>query len=196
MQSPNGGEQLVKGVPFTIQWTATGNAVPNPSSFDVALSRNGGSTFRNIAGCTNLNGALRICTWTPSTTSSDARIRVTARDSGGASVADRSDASFVIAAPSIQVVFPVGSTSWLVGTAQTLQWNHNLGAASFVKIELSRSVGGSWQTLAASVQNSSAMAGTFNWVVTGPPTTAAKVRVTWLAGSASDNSGRFSIVSQ
>ena len=79
VQSPNGGEQLLKGVPFTIRWTATGKAEPNPSSFDVALSRNGGSTFSNIAGCTNLNGALRSCTWTPSTTSSDARIRVTAR---------------------------------------------------------------------------------------------------------------------
>ena len=105
VQSPNGGEQLVKGVPFTIQWTATGNAAPNPSSFDVALSRNGGSTFSNIAGCTNLNGALRSCTWTPSNTSSDARIRVTARDSGGASVADTSNASFVIVAPSSEVEY-------------------------------------------------------------------------------------------
>jgi uncharacterized repeat protein (TIGR03803 family) len=98
VQSPNGGEQLLKGVPFTIQWSATGNAGPNPSSFDVALSRTGGSTFSNIAGCKNLDGALRTCTWTPSTTSSDAWIRVTARDSGGASVADTSNASFVIVA--------------------------------------------------------------------------------------------------
>ena len=95
MQSPNGGERLVKGVPFTIRWTATGNAVPNPASFDVALSRNGGA-FSNIAGCTNLGGALRSCTWTPSNLATDARIRITARDAGGASVADRSDGSFVI----------------------------------------------------------------------------------------------------
>ena len=98
VQSPNGGEPLLKGVPFTIQWTATGKAKPNPSSFDVALSRNGGSTFSNIAGCTNINGALRSCTWTPSTTSSDARIRVTARQLG-VNVADTSDASFVIRRP-------------------------------------------------------------------------------------------------
>ena len=99
VQSPNGGEQLPKGVPFTIRWIATGKAKPNPSSFDVALSRNGGSTFSNIAGCTNLSGASRSCTWTPSTTSSDARIRVTARDSSGAKVADTSNASFVIGRP-------------------------------------------------------------------------------------------------
>jgi hypothetical protein len=97
VQFPNGGEQLQKGVPFTIRWTATGNARPNPSSFDVALSRDGGSTFSKITGCTNLNGALRSCSWTPSTTSPAARIRVTARDSA-ASVADRSNGSFVIVA--------------------------------------------------------------------------------------------------
>jgi uncharacterized repeat protein (TIGR03803 family) len=93
--SPNGGEQLVKGVPFTIQWTATGNAAPNPASFDVALSRNGGA-FSNIAGCTNVSGALRSCTWTPSNPATDARIRITARDAGGAGVTDTSNGSFVI----------------------------------------------------------------------------------------------------
>jgi hypothetical protein len=97
VESPNGGQQLPKGFPFTIRWTATGNAGLNPS-FDVALSRNGGSTFSNIANCTNLDGALRTCTWTPSNLSSEARIRVIARDSSGASVADTSDVSFSIVA--------------------------------------------------------------------------------------------------
>ena len=193
LQSPNGGERLVKSVPFTIQWTATGKDDLNPSSFDVALSWKGGSMFRNIAGCTNLSGALRSCTWTPTTISSGARIRITARGSDGASVVDQSNAPFAIVAPRIRVVNPVGSSSWLVGTAQTLKWVHNLGAASVVKIELSRDEGDSWQTLAASVPNSSATAGTFNWVVTGPPTTKAKVRVTRLAGPAGDmSSGPFS----
>ncbi len=193
VRSPAGGEQPVKSVPFTIRWTATGKDDLNPSSFDVALSRNGGSMFRNIAGCTNLSGALRSCNWTPTTTSSGARIRITARGSDGASVVDQSNAPFAIVAPKVRVVNPVASASWLVGTAQTLRWVHNLGAASVVKIELSRDEGDSWRTLAASVPNSSATDGTFNWVVTGPPTTEAKVRVTRLAGPAGEiSSGQFS----
>ena len=93
--SPNGGEQLVKGVAFLIRWSATGDGVPNPASFDVAFSRNGGA-YSNIAGCTSLNGALRSCSWTPSNPSTDVRIRVTARDAAGTAVSDTSNGSFVV----------------------------------------------------------------------------------------------------
>jgi uncharacterized repeat protein (TIGR03803 family) len=95
--SPNGGEQLVKGVAFLIRWSATGNGAPNPASFDVALSRNGGA-YSNIAGCTNVGGALRSCTWTPSNPATDLRIRVTARDAAGNTVSDTSNGSFVVTA--------------------------------------------------------------------------------------------------
>jgi hypothetical protein len=95
VQYPNGGEQLSKGAPVTIRWTGTGKAEPNPSFFDIALSLDGGSTFSKIARCTNLDGGLRSCVWTPSNTSSAAVIRVTARQSG-VNVSDTSDASFVI----------------------------------------------------------------------------------------------------
>jgi hypothetical protein len=66
-----------------------------------------------------------------------------------------------------------------------IKWSHTLGATAFVHIELSRDGRESWETIAASVQNSGASVGTFNWVVTGPPVTAAaRVRVTWVNGSA------------
>ncbi len=59
--SPNGGENAFVNVPFTITWSIAGS----PTSFDVALSRNGGSSFSSIPGCTGLPLTARSCVWTP-----------------------------------------------------------------------------------------------------------------------------------
>jgi hypothetical protein len=48
-----------------------------------------------------------------------------------------------------------------------------------VKIEISRNGGTTWSLINASAQNSSASTGTYNWMVSGPATTTARVRVTW-----------------
>jgi hypothetical protein len=191
--APNGGEKVFANMPVTIQWMAAGV----PTSFDVALSRNGGTSFTPIAACTGPGAAARSCVWTPTgPATTTARIRVTARDAAG-TTADASDANFTIATatPSISVTSPLLTLGWSVGTTRTIAWNHNLGAQAFVRIELSRNGGASWEVLAASVRNSSATAGTFAWIVSGPQTNAALVRVSWLDGPASDtNDVRFRIV--
>ena len=99
--APNGGERVFATRPTTIRWTVSG-----ASSVDVELSRNGGTTYVAIPGCTGLAGSATSCIWTPaSPATSTARIRVTARGGSGLPVTDASDANFTIstATPSITV---------------------------------------------------------------------------------------------
>ncbi len=112
------------------------------------------------------------------------RVRVTARDAIG-SASDVSDADFTLstATPSVTVTSPNTAVSWRIGTAQNLRWNHNLGAGSLVRVELSRDGGVSWETLAATFANTAPTTSVLPWTVNGPATTAALLRVTWLDGS-------------
>ena len=168
----------------------------SPTSFDVALSRNGGSSFSSIPGCTGLPLTARSCVWTPDGPATTAAvIRVTAHDANGANVADVSDAVFSVASPSITVTAPNTAVEWTIGTTRSITWNHNLGINTFVRVELSRNGGVSWEDLAASLETATASTGAFSWQVTGPTTTSAIVRVTWLAGSVTDVSNKaFDVV--
>lgn len=190
--APNGGERVFVNVPYEIRWTAN-----DATRFDVALSRDGGVTYTPIAACAALSGAARSCSWLPTTpASTNARIRITASDSTGSVVAV-SAASFAIAntTPTVRVTAPNTAIVWALGSRREITWTHNLGATSNVRLEVSRDNGTSWEVLASSVPNTSATAGAFVWLVTGPTTTSARVRVTWTDGPANDISDlAFSIV--
>ena len=82
----------------------------------------------------------------------------------------------VSASAAIAVKTPNTAVTWGIGTVQRLQWSHNLGAGSLVKIEISRDGGATYSVIAASVKNT-ATSGTYNWTVTGPATTRARIRV-------------------
>jgi hypothetical protein len=84
----------------------------------------------------------------------------------------------------IEVTAPNTAVTWLVGTTRTITWTNNLGSAATVRLELSRDGGSTWSLLAASVQNSSATGGSFNWTVAETPTTTARIRATWTANAA------------
>lgn len=190
--SPNGGERVFANVPETITWTST-----SATGFDVALSRNGGAAYTNIAGCIGLPGTATSCSWTPTgPATTTALIRVTARGSGATTATDASDAAFAIstATPSVTVTWPNTAQAMVIGTTRTLTWNHNLGAGSFVRVELTRDDGVTWETVAASVPNTTATNGTMPWVVTGPATTSARMRVTSLDSPATDVSNALSSI--
>src|SRR5688500_3623699 len=55
-----------------------------------------------------------------------------------------------------------------------------------MRVGLSRDHGGSWALLEGAVLNTGATSGRLSWVVAGDATTAARVRVTWVNGSATD----------
>ncbi len=72
----------------------------------------------------------------------------------------------------ISVSSPNGGESWTIGTSQNITWTVTLTITD-VKIELQRSVGGSWETITASTAND----GTYSWTATGSVTTTASIRV-------------------
>jgi hypothetical protein len=188
--SPNGGEKMFVNVPTVIRWSASGAA-----AIDVAVSRNGGA-YTNLAGCTGLSGTATSCSWTPTgPATTTALIRVTARDSGSATAVDISDAVFEISSstPTVTVTSPNTAVAWGTGSRRILTWNHNLGAMSFVRVELTRN-GTTFETLATSVANTTATTGELPWTVTGPLTTNARIRVSWVDGAATDiSNAAFSI---
>jgi hypothetical protein len=187
--APNGGEKLYAGTPYTIQWTASG-----ASRFDVSSSTDGGVTYVAVPGCTGLAGTARSCAWTaPGPQTTNGRIKVTARDAAGVAIADVSNAAFVIASGTgaITVTYPNTAVNVGIGSLQIIKWAHNLGAQSFVKIQLSRDGGLTYPvTLASAHKNSGATSGSYNWRVTGAATTGAqaRIRVTWTNGPTTDTS--------
>ena len=185
---PNGGEKLLTGSAYTIEWTAADAG--GVSSFSVFVSTNGGGTFNPVPGCGAIGGALRRCVWSaPGPTTSAGRILVVATDSSGHTGTDGSDASFTIAAGtgSITLTAPNTAVDWGVGSTQPIKWSHNLGAQSYVRIELSRDAGETWETLASSFKNTAAASGVFNWVATGPTVEdVARIRVSGVNVAASD----------
>lgn len=194
--APNGGEKLFTSTPYVIEWTGI-----DAASFDVAVSADGGATYANVPGCTELSGTARACTWAaPGPVTTTGRIRVTARSAAGATIADASNANFSIVsgAGTIAVTTPnTSSTNWGVGSTQTIKWSHNLGSTSYVRVEASHDGGASWAVINPRLKNSASTSGSLKWLVTGPVTTAARIRVSWMNGPVTDMSdANFTIANQ
>jgi 5-hydroxyisourate hydrolase-like protein (transthyretin family) len=76
---------------------------------------------------------------------------------------------------SIDVTAPNGSESWNANSTQTITWTSS-GVTGNVRIDVSRDGGSTWSTIFASTPDDHSQ----NWVVTGPPTTTAKIKITSL----------------
>jgi hypothetical protein len=92
---PNGGEDLVPMMPYTIEWTATDATAV--LSVDIDLSTDGGANWTPIAVAVPNDLAHE---WTvPNVMSTQCRVRVRARDPWQNIGSDQSDANFQIEAP-------------------------------------------------------------------------------------------------
>lgn len=174
LAAPNGGEKLYIGTPFLIQWASSDNV--GVVSQDVLLSANGGSTYPTVLA-SGLPGNATSFSWTPTVAISSARIKVVAWDASGNSGSDFSNSSFSVVSgtPSISVSSPNTAVNWGVGSIHRISWTSNLGSGSRVDLEVSRDGGLTYSGIAAGVPNT----GSFNWVVSGPDTTTARIRVKW-----------------
>ncbi len=107
--SPNGGESWLVGSLHNITWTATDNvAVAN---VDLAYSTDGGATYPN-AIATGIANSGSFAWTVPNTPTVQARVRVTAHDTGCATGSDDSNANFTIRDPIITATAgPNGSIS-------------------------------------------------------------------------------------
>jgi len=79
--------------------------------------------------------------------------------------------------PTVTVISPNGGEQWIAGIAQNITWGTG-GVGGNVSIEINRSYpGGSWEMINVSTAND----GSYSWTVTGPTTSAARVRITSLS---------------
>jgi hypothetical protein len=90
---------------------------------------------------------------------------------------------------------------WKIGSTKTITWDFT-DVLSDVKIELSRNNGSTWSNISASATND----GSYDWVVTGPESTQAIIRISGLVytdpidgstidfSDVTDNSEAFSIL--
>jgi hypothetical protein len=178
LTQPNGGETLSTTAAYSIEWSASDDVAV--TSIDVEFSTNGGGAWSPIAACTDLAGDATSCSWTPPSATSQGRVRVTAHDAAGQSASDASEANFSVVAGAFVTVTAPSATgiSWQAGAQKQIRFNHNLGKNKAVTIELSRDDGGNWTTIDAAHLTTGAKASTFQWTVTAPITTAARIRVT------------------
>lgn len=160
---PNGGEVLTAGSPYTIRWTRTNLS----GALNVYVNREYPGGSWTAIGVSVTADTFRWNVTEPY--SNTARIRVSSVPLP--TILDESNASFVIGT-AIVVSAPDGAESWAVGTPQTITWNR-YNASGAATVQLNRSYpGGTWETLTTTVT-----ANSHSWTVTGPATTAARVRV-------------------
>jgi Bacterial Ig domain len=187
VNSPNGGETWQAGTTQTISWTASDDV--GVTSVDLEYSTNGGASYTSIdTGVPNTG----MYDWlVPNTPTSNARVRVTARDAVGKSGSDSSDTDFTLSgsggdtmAPTVTVNSPNGGETWQAGTTQTISWtaSDDVGVTS-VDLGYSTNGGANYTAIATGVANT----GSYLWLVPNTPTSNARVRVT--AHDAAGNTG-------
>jgi hypothetical protein len=163
----------------TVKWT---HNLGTSQTVNIAFSADGGASWAPLAAGVP-NATSTTGSWTgpmPSTVTTQARIRIS--QATNPSEFDVSDVNFTLAAPFVYVKYPNSNVLWTTGSSYTITWNHNLGALEHVNVELSRDGGATWQTIGANVGLSST-SGSFAWVATGPATTTARVRVSWVSNA-------------
>ena len=165
VNTPNGGELYTAGDQVYITWR-----MPR-STPSVKIEYGDGSAWNVIAGSAPHGGGdVGNYTWTVPETMTQCRIRISSTQSGLESlVTDMSDNLFQIAP--ITVLSPNGGEDIYTSSVQTIRWRSS--GVGYVKIELSRNGGSSWETLTSSTQNN----GSYLWYVSGPSTSSALIRI-------------------
>ena len=160
----------------TVTWT---HQLGAGATFDIAGSADNGVTWTPLAS--SVPGTSTSGTYTGpmlATVTTQARVRVS--PAGHPELGAVNGTAFTLATPAITVTSPNTNVAWAMGSTQKITWNHNLGSAESVEIDLSEDGGATWTPIAASAPNTASTSGTYNWLITQPVTTTARVRVIWL----------------
>ena len=162
--TPSGGESWEIGTTQHISWTSSGAV---GSSVRVEVRRGPAAAWEPIFASIANDGAQNWAVTGPAT--AEARIRVCSIATP--SICDINNANFTISDGSVRVLTPNGGEVWPVGGTRRIEWTSSLPGN--VRIEVSRNAGASWTAIFASIADDGAQ----NWVVTGPPTSQARIRV-------------------
>ncbi len=166
---PNGGESVFVETPTVIRWNTQGLV---GFFVTIELSRDNGINWETITGGTNNDGDFD---WTPTAPlSSSCLIRITTSHAGNV-YTDVSDNVFTISeTAALAITSPNGGETFTVGQTIAISWNsRGTGVGNFVKIDISRDAGQSFETISDMAQN----LGYFSWTVTGPTTDRAILRI-------------------
>lgn len=140
--SPNGGEDVISGIPTRIEWTSAG-----VENVDIYFTIDNATTWHEIIKSYKSTGAYM---WTPPDTSSSlARIKVIA--SNDINIKDESDSYFNIHKANdgtVEVIYPNGGEQLNVGGSTDIKWKTE--NVKNIKIEYSHNNGADWSTLIAS----------------------------------------------
>ena len=164
VSSPNGGETWALGQVQTIRW-ARGSA---SGPVTVQLNRSFPSgTWETL----NSNVSVDTLSYAPTgSATTTARVRVVLNSDG--SIGDTSNSDFTIANSQIVLTAPVGGETWSTGSTATITWTRT-NATGNVTVQIDRNYpSGSWTNLTTSASTSS-----YAWTVTGPTTSAARIRI-------------------
>ncbi len=167
--APNGGEAWIMGTNQSITWTSTG-----VSNVKIEYTTNNGTNWLTISESVPASPASYL--WTvPSTATTQARVRVSSATVS--SLSDISNNVFSIQfPPSITLINPIGGELFPIGFQKIIQWS-SVNISGNVKIEISRDGGSNYEILSASTPND----GNENWVVNGPVTDQAHIKLSSIA---------------
>ncbi len=180
--SPNGDEEWIIDSVVTITWSSEHTS----GDVKIELSRTNGSTWQTLTESTNDDGDFEWKVAGPPT--NECLIRI--RDVDGQAT-DTSDGIFAIrGTPNIVLTMPNGGERWDINATHNIRWTSEYVQGT-VKIDVSHDNGNVWTAIANDATNN----GSYAWLVSGPETTAALIRVSATDGSASDTSDApFAIV--
>jgi hypothetical protein len=181
VSSPNGGEVMVVGNSYSLQFTATNHADP----FSVQVNRNypSGIWETLIASTTSTS-----VSWTAAgANTATARLRVVS--SVFPAVGDTSDANFSILTPGVHLWSPVGGDILWSGNTSTIRWTRTDVAAVNVRLNRNYPSGG-WETLASNLS-----ADSLQWIVSGALSSSCRIRVSAVGADTvySESAANFSI---
>lgn len=171
--APNGAASWTIGETQRITW---GHNLGTGAFVRLELTRNGGAIWQLLAAsvpsATARRGTFDWVVTGPAT--SNALIRATWTGGGTSATSPR---PFSIVNPVVTITAPNTGVVWSVGTTRAITWRDNLGVDQTMNIDISRDGGLTWSRIASSVANGTGTSGRFDWAVTGPPTSAARIRV-------------------
>ncbi len=174
ISAPTTGASWTVGTARAITWTTN---LPATDTVRIDLSRNGGASYSSLATSVPNSGSF---TWTiAGTVTTSAIVRVSSNSTTAVAVSGK----FALVAGTVTVTSPNTAVTWFVGSVHAITWTHNAGAGALFKIEVSRNSGSTWSLVTAAAPSSGATSGSYNWTVTSPRTSTARIRVTWTANT-------------
>jgi hypothetical protein len=157
---PNGGETWLAGSSQRVEWQTTYGST---QEYIVTYSADGGATWSQVAAAQGTIGSFTV----PTTPSSRALINVTARGATG----DTSDATFRVVSK-VTLTSPNGGETLTAGTPVDITFTTFGQVSTPFSAEVSYDSGITWITT-----RTTPVAGNLRWMVSGPATTHARLRV-------------------